>query len=288
MLRKYKPFLKAGAMNAFAYKSAIFTWLIISILQIICVVFLWVAVYKNSSDGMDSVINGFTFKEMIVYTVFVNIFGFATLGGDTLFMINEDIKKGTIDLAFTKPISYRVRLMSENLGNLLAVNLMIGIPGFTIAFIVFGLIDFITITPLSLIISILLFIVAQVIANLLNDTISYICGVLCFYTSSGWGINQAKEVIIITNQAEEIANDIYRILGRTVTIMDGQGLINGDTKILYVIVTRFELSDIRNIVDKPDRQAFITISEVTEIYGNHIKKKPKQKKKAEVLEEQSV
>ena len=196
MLRKYKPFLKAGAMNAFAYKSAIFTWLIISILQIICVVFLWVAVYKNSSDGMNSVINGFTFKEMIVYTVFVNIFGFATLGGDTLFMINEDIKKGTIDLAFTKPISYRVRLMSENLGNLLALNLMIGIPGFTIAFIVFGLIDFITITPLSLIISILLFIVAQVIANLLNDTISYICGVLCFYTSSGWGINQAKEVIV--------------------------------------------------------------------------------------------
>ena len=55
-----------------------------------------------------------------------------------------------------------------------------------------------------------------------------------------------------------------------------------------VVVTRFELSDIRNIVDKPDRQAFITISEVTEIYGNHIKKKPKQKKKAEVLEKQAI
>ena len=73
---------------------------------------------------------------------------------------------------------------------------MIGIPGFTIAFIVFGLIGFITITPLNLIISIILFIIAQFIANLLNDTISYICGVLCFYTSSGWGINQAKEVIV--------------------------------------------------------------------------------------------
>ena len=179
MLRKYKPFLKAGAMNAFAYKSAIFTWLFISILQILCVVFLWVAVYQNSPDGMDSIINGFTFKEMIVYTVFVNIFGFATLGGDTLFIINEDIKKGTIDLAFTKPISYRLRLLSENLGNLFAVNLMIGIPGFVIAFIVFASIGF-----------------AQFIANLLNDTISYICGVLCFYTSSGWGINQAKEVIV--------------------------------------------------------------------------------------------
>ena len=100
MLIKYKPFLKAGAMNAFAYKSAIFTWLIISALQILCVVFLWVAVYNNSEEGMDTVINGFTYKEMIVYTVFVNIFGFATLGGDTLYTINEDIKKGTIDLRY--------------------------------------------------------------------------------------------------------------------------------------------------------------------------------------------
>ena len=196
MLRKYKPFLKAGAMNAFAFRGAIFTWLGISFLQIVCVVFLWIAVYKNSTDGVNTIINGFTFKEMIVYTVFVNIFGFATLGGDTLFMINEDIKKGTIDLAFTKPISYRLRLMSENLGNLLAVNVMIGIPGFLIAFIIFGAIGYITITPLNLLISIILFLFAQLIANLLNDTISYICGVFCFYTSSGWGINQAKEVIV--------------------------------------------------------------------------------------------
>ncbi len=196
MLRKYKPFLKAGAMSAFAFRGAIFTWLGISALQIACVVFLWIAVYKNSPDGVDSVINGFTFKEMIVYTVFVNIFGFATLGGEALFMINEDIKKGTIDLAFTKPISYRLRLLSENLGNFFAVNVMIGIPGFTIAFIIFGVMGYITLTPINLIISILLFLLAQLIANLLNDTISYICGVFCFYTSSGWGINQAKEVIV--------------------------------------------------------------------------------------------
>jgi hypothetical protein len=75
-------------------------------------------------------------------------------------------------LAFTKPISYRFRLLSENLGNLFAVNLMIGIPGFTIAFIVFASIGFITITPVSLLISIALFILAQFIAKLLNDTIN--------------------------------------------------------------------------------------------------------------------
>lgn len=196
MLQKYKPFLKAGTMSAFAYKGAIFTWLGISILQIICVIFLWIAVYKNSPNGVDSVINGFTFKEMIVYTVFINIFAFTTLGGDTLYIINNDIKKGTIDLAFTKPISYRLRLGAENLGNFFAINIMIGIPCFLISFVIFISIGYISVTSLQLIISIIIFLFAQVIANLLNDTISYICGVMCFYTSSGWGINQAKEVIV--------------------------------------------------------------------------------------------
>lgn len=92
------------------------------------------------------------------------------------------------------------------------------------------------------------------------------------------GVDQTKAAVIITNQAEEIANDIYKILGRTVTLIDGKGLINGETTIMYVVITRLELSELKEIVDKPDRQAFITISEVAEIYGNHIKKKPKPKK----------
>ena len=91
------------------------------------------------------------------------------------------------------------------------------------------------------------------------------------------GVDQTKEVIIISNQAQKIADEIYKTLGRTVTFMDGKGLISGDTTIMYVVVTRFELSDIKEIIDNLDVQAFITISDVSEIYGNHIKKKPKLK-----------
>lgn len=102
------------------------------------------------------------------------------------------------------------------------------------------------------------------------------------------GVDQTKEVIIITNQAEEIANDIYKTLGRTVTFIDGRGLINGETTMLYVVVTRLELSELKEIVDKPDRQAFITVSEVSEIYGNHIKRKPKPKDAKKLEKEQVV
>ena len=91
------------------------------------------------------------------------------------------------------------------------------------------------------------------------------------------GVDQTKEVIIITKQAKEIAEEIYKVLGRTVTFMDGKGLISGETTIMYVVLNRFEISDLKEIIDKPGIQAFVTISEVSEIYGNHIKKKPKIK-----------
>lgn len=93
------------------------------------------------------------------------------------------------------------------------------------------------------------------------------------------GVDQTKEVIIITKQAKEIAEEIYKVLGRTVTFMDGKGLISGETTIMYVVLNRFEISDLKEIIDKPGIQAFVTISEVSEIYGNHIKKKPKIKER---------
>lgn len=197
MLSRYKPFIKAGAMSMFSYRFRLITWIIVSFFQIACIVFMWVAIYKNSPNGVDSVINGFTFKEMIVYNVFVSIFGFVSLVGDTLWEINEDIKRGTIDLQFTKPLSYRLKFIFETTGCLFAINALFGLPMFIIAYVIFVSIGYITIpSVLGFLGAIALFLCAQLIACLLNDTINYICGVLCFYTSSGWGINQAKDVIV--------------------------------------------------------------------------------------------
>ena len=44
--------------------------------------------------------------------------------------------------------------------------------------------------------------------------------------------------------------------------------------ILYSVVTRLELTEIRNIVAAADVQAFVTVTDVSEIIGTHIKKKP--------------
>lgn len=89
------------------------------------------------------------------------------------------------------------------------------------------------------------------------------------------GLEQGKAALIITNQSARVANDIYEKLGRTVTSFEGKGMINGETMILYCVITRLELSELRNIVNADDVQAFVTVMDVSEIIGSHIKKKPK-------------
>lgn len=88
------------------------------------------------------------------------------------------------------------------------------------------------------------------------------------------GLEQGKAALIITNQSARIARDIYERLGRTVTSFEGKGMINGETMILYCVITRLELTELRNIVNADDVQAFVTVIDVSEIIGTHIKKKP--------------
>ena len=89
------------------------------------------------------------------------------------------------------------------------------------------------------------------------------------------GLEQAKAALIITNNSEEIARSIYKKLGRTVTFIEGEGLISGKKVVLYVVVTRIELRELKKIVEADDVSAFITITDVSEIVGQHIKSKEK-------------
>ena len=89
------------------------------------------------------------------------------------------------------------------------------------------------------------------------------------------GLEQDKAALIITNNSEEIARSIYKKLGRTVTFIEGEGLISGKKVVLYVVVTRIELRELKKIVEADDVSAFMTITDVSEIVGQHIKSKEK-------------
>ncbi len=87
------------------------------------------------------------------------------------------------------------------------------------------------------------------------------------------GMDQAKAAMIITDggNVQSLANKIYKRLGRTVTIMNATGLVSGEKKIVYCVVTTFEVWELKHIIDTIDSSAFVTISDVSEIIGKHIK-----------------
>ena len=86
------------------------------------------------------------------------------------------------------------------------------------------------------------------------------------------GLEQAKAAMIITDEGKEIADGIYKTLGRTVTMLEGEGLISGKKVILYCVLNRLEIYELKRLINSIDASAFIAVSDVSEIIGKHIKK----------------
>ena len=93
------------------------------------------------------------------------------------------------------------------------------------------------------------------------------------------GLEQAKAALIVTEKGTDMANEIYKRLGRTVTKLKGKGLISGEKEVLYCVLTRIEVYELKKICQEMDQSSFITILEVSEIIGEHIKNNKKLKKK---------
>lgn len=91
------------------------------------------------------------------------------------------------------------------------------------------------------------------------------------------GFNQAKACIIITEEDAKIKESIYTNLGRTVTYWTGKGLVSDSPKkVLMVVVSRVEVSEIRQIAEDDDESAFVVVLGVEELFGDHIKKVKKE------------
>lgn len=85
------------------------------------------------------------------------------------------------------------------------------------------------------------------------------------------GLEQAKAAMIITDKGDIVSKEIYKRLGRTVTEIQGKGLISGKKTVLYSVITRLEVPELKRIVTSQDISSFVTITDVSEIIGRHIK-----------------
>lgn len=91
------------------------------------------------------------------------------------------------------------------------------------------------------------------------------------------GLEQAKAAMIITDKGSSISKEIYKKLGRTTTTLKAKGLISGEKEVMYCVLTRIEVFELKHIVEEMDESAFVTILEVSNIIGNHIKSSQNRK-----------
>ena len=86
------------------------------------------------------------------------------------------------------------------------------------------------------------------------------------------GLDKAKAAMIITTRPDEICRELSSSFGSGVTIMDAHGFYSNEKKsIVYFVVNRFQIARMRTIVHDIDDHAFISITEVSDLFGKNAK-----------------
>ena len=86
------------------------------------------------------------------------------------------------------------------------------------------------------------------------------------------GLDETKAVIIVSDEYEELGSAINERLGRSITNLKGSGgYSNNEKDVIYVVVTRLEISKLKQIVNEVDAKAFLTIMNTQEAHGGQFK-----------------
>ena len=81
------------------------------------------------------------------------------------------------------------------------------------------------------------------------------------------GFDRSKEVMIITDKAELISEALMNVFECGTTKIEAKGgYTNSDKTIIYFVVNRFQISKMRNIIHTIDPKAFVTISDVADVF----------------------
>ncbi|REK71857.1 YitT family protein [Paenibacillus paeoniae] len=82
------------------------------------------------------------------------------------------------------------------------------------------------------------------------------------------GLNSQKAVMIVSNEQKLIAERVNMVMDRGVTVFYGKGNYTNTPKdILYIVITKPEVSMLKKIVKSIDKNAFITIHDVRNVFG---------------------
>jgi len=87
------------------------------------------------------------------------------------------------------------------------------------------------------------------------------------------GLDKAKSAMIVTAKAKDISEALSEAFGRGITHIDARGYYSGSEQtIIYFVVNRFQIAKMKNIITSIDPNAFVAISEVSDMMGKSVHK----------------
>lgn len=87
------------------------------------------------------------------------------------------------------------------------------------------------------------------------------------------GFDRSKSAMIITEKHEEICKKLSKEFENGITFFDAKGYYSDSNKtVIYFVLNRFQIGKMREIVHSVDPGAYISITEVADIFGAKQKK----------------
>ena len=88
------------------------------------------------------------------------------------------------------------------------------------------------------------------------------------------GLDSSKGIFIITTCYDDVSDAIVHDMHRAVTRLHGQGgFLKDDKDVLYCVISRLEVTKLKQVVRDIDPSAFITVFDVQEVEGGLVGKK---------------
>ena len=175
----------AAVKQEMAYRFNFFTAILGALLTMALLYYLWSAIYRSATSMEMS------YQALVTYVCLGQAFSFARPGQRRILVrIGYGIRRGDVVLDLIRPTDYQLLTFSETLGAYLMEIVMVSLPSYLLALLVFGIN-----APVSLEAT-LGFVISLMGALFLVFSLDFLVGLMGFWTFSVWGLGYAKIAVV--------------------------------------------------------------------------------------------
>ena len=182
-----------------------------------------------------------------------------------------------VDVTFASPLAGQDLLLCalfggviSGIGSGIAIRAGGAMDGVEVLAIIFAKRIGLTVGTFVMIYNVILYIICGII---LQDWILPLYSIVTYFAALKTvdfiveGIDRAKAAMIITSYADEICEKLSEEFGTGTTKMDCEGgYLKQQKTVIYFVINRFQISKLKNIVHSIDPSAYITITDVADVF----------------------